>query len=201
MGTQQFYRGKLTAKIRLRALWDDGDTRDDRQLAEAVGCALHTVQTYHREWKREHKEHKGYLPDRVVIEIVALRNDGFSYPTIVDIVAEEFGVVLKSDRIGQIYREGMGTSTIEVVEITEDDVPLMTVGGIVWEVPIGVSRCRSCLVKERCDKCDIDDFLPCEKVLRRELLPNMQRMEMNGKVSQDSDGISERPKEQIQDPT
>ena len=53
---QETYRGEPTARIRLYALFEQGDERSNEELAKEIGCSWHTVRTYRQDWNREHGE-------------------------------------------------------------------------------------------------------------------------------------------------
>lgn len=65
---QSLYRGKTTARIRLWTLWEEGDTRDDDELAEFLDVSKPTVSSYRREWLAT--QGRGVKPRRQIVELV-----------------------------------------------------------------------------------------------------------------------------------
>ena len=64
---QTTYRGKPTARIRLWALWEDGDDRDDTELAKHLNVSRTTVRSYRQEYLATQGE--GVKPRRQIVEL------------------------------------------------------------------------------------------------------------------------------------
>lgn len=90
----------MTAKGRLEALLDDGIDEPDEALAEKVGCKISTIKDYRQEWQRRNGVcgQRLRIPPEAEVEIIALRNDGLTFPLVAQAVNEQFGIRFTATR-------------------------------------------------------------------------------------------------------
>ncbi len=175
----------MSAKAQVEALLDAGVNEPDAMLAQRVGCAASTVKAYRQEWQRRHGVHTQHLqiPSAVEVELIALRNDGFTFPVIVEILHEQFGIRLTVPQAWTVYRSGGSISVPTPVpaEVDADDLPLATCSGTMWRLPFkpprngrnkqGWSTCDVCPLREQCERSLTDPlwYNGCERPLAWEV--------------------------------
>jgi len=154
-------------------LWDEGDARDDAELAAVLGVTTQTLRGYHQRWNREHGTYGGRkLPDEIVVAILEMRNHaGMTFPAIAEAVEEDHGYSVSAEHVRKCYYRGVATGTGKPIDVREEDSPLATFGGIVWTVPqIMRGSCDECRYRATCPSLPPRAMLPCERPLDLEML-------------------------------
>lgn len=152
----------MTAKARLEALLDSGVDEPDEALAEMVGCKASTIKAYRQEWQRRNGIYGQHLqiPLAAEVEVIALRNDGLTFPIVAQAIREQFGISLTADQARTVYRSGGSVSVPAAVpaEVDAADLPLATCSGLMWQLPARPPKGQR--VKRHQDLCDVCPYRP-----------------------------------------
>lgn len=172
----------MTAKARLEALLDDGATEPDEALAALVGCAASTVNAYRIEWQRRNGicGQRLRIPPAAEVEVIALRNDGLTFPVVAQAIEEQFGITLTADQARVVYRSGGSLAARAPIpaEVDAADLPLETLSGLMWQLPVTPPRgyrgakgwttcCDVCPLRPSCERSLTDPlwYCGCERPL------------------------------------
>ena len=153
-------------------LWDEGDTRSDAELAAELGVTTQTLRAYHQKWNREHGKHNGRkLPNEIVVAILEMRNcAAMTFRAIAEAVTEDYGYDVGAEHVRKCYQRGT-TGTGKIFDVQEEDLPLMTFGGIVWMMPETMrGPCDNCRHRATCLNLALGSMLPCEQPLDWEVM-------------------------------
>lgn len=170
-----------TAKARIEALLDSGIDEPDEALAEKAGCATSTANAYRIEWQRRHRicGQRLRIPPEAEVEVIALRNDGLTFPAVAEAIREQFDIGLTADQAATIYRSGgsLAENAPIPAEVDANDLPLETYSGLMWRLPIkpsrigknkrGWSTCDVCPLRSECARTLTDPlwYCGCERAL------------------------------------
>jgi len=180
----------LSARARANALWDDGDTRTDEELAADLDATLSTIKDYHQQWHRKHGQRHGRkLSPEIEIAVMEMRNNGgMQFPAIAEVLKEDFDCeYANAHLVRECYLRGVA-DVIMTVEVSEADLPLETMVGPCWSVATkppnpnnrrGRGRwsdiCEFCPHRDECLGAEARHwFVKCERPLQFELMEAIQ---------------------------
>ena len=172
---------RVTAKARLEALLDSGADESDEALAALVGCKITTIKDYRQEWQRRNGicGQRLRIPPDAERELIALRNDGLTFPVVAQAVEEQFGIHLTAAQARTIYRSGSRIGALAPIPAVVDaeDLPLETQSGLMWCLSVKPPRgqwvkkhqntCDVCPLRDRCEQSLTDPlwYCACERPL------------------------------------
>jgi len=175
----------LSVRARAAALWDDGDTRSNEEIAADLGAALSTVRDYHQQWNRANGQRNNRkLSPEIEVAVMEMRNNGgMQFPAIAEVLREDFGCEEANPHlVRECYLRGTDDVTV-AVEVTAADVPVTTTAGLCWAVrfePPNRSNAKRYKYRDFCDDCPhraqcheaacAGQFVQCERPLQFEMM-------------------------------